>query len=105
MLHSWLRKSTIDVTKVWDVYTTIMKVLIALCVLFIGAFSAAAFNTANDDGWNLFKQVHSKQYTNEQEVHRRSVWESNLQKIRTHNLEADLGVHTYTMKMNKYGDL
>ncbi|CAF4526838.1 unnamed protein product, partial [Didymodactylos carnosus] len=82
-----------------------MKVFIALCVLFIGAFSAPAFDTANNDGWNLFKQVYSKQYTNEQEVHRRSVWESNLQKIRTHNLEADLGVHTYTMKMNKYGDM
>ncbi|CAF1318758.1 unnamed protein product [Didymodactylos carnosus] len=36
---------------------------------------------------------------------RRGVWESNVGKIRQHNLEADLGVHTFTMKMNKYGDM
>ncbi|CAF1040579.1 unnamed protein product [Didymodactylos carnosus] len=82
-----------------------MKILIALCVLFIGAFCAPTFDTANNEGWNLFKQVHSKQYTNDEETYRRGIWEANLQKIRIHNLEADLGVHTYTMKMNKFGDV
>jgi hypothetical protein len=38
-------------------------------------------------------------------IYRRTIWEANLAKIRKHNLEADLGVHTYTMKMNAFGDL
>ena len=35
----------------------------------------------------------------------RSNWEANIDIIRKHNLEADLGLHTYTLGMNKYGDM
>jgi hypothetical protein len=35
----------------------------------------------------------------------RSIWEDNIDIIRKHNLEADLGLHSYTLGMNKYGDL
>jgi len=56
--------------------------------------------------WALFKRVHEKQYSSvEEESARRTIWEANLAKIRKHNIEADLGIHTYTMGMNKYGDL
>jgi len=79
-----------------------MKVIIALCVLFVGAYCAPAL----DNSWALFKRTHEKQYsTVEEEVARRTVFEANLAKINKHNLEADLGLHTYTMGMNKYGDL
>jgi len=80
-----------------------MKAFIALCVLFVGAYCAP---TLDNESWELFKRVHEKQYSSvEEEAARRTIWEANLAKIRKHNIEADLGLHTYTMGMNKYGDL
>ena len=35
----------------------------------------------------------------------RLIWEANNEMIRKHNLEVDLGLHSYTLGMNKYGDL
>jgi hypothetical protein len=35
----------------------------------------------------------------------RSIWEANIDIIHKHNLEADLGLHSYTLGMNKYADL
>ena len=32
----------------------------------------------------------------------RAIWESNLQIVQEHNIEADLGVHTYWLGMNAY---
>ncbi|CAF0818349.1 unnamed protein product [Didymodactylos carnosus] len=59
-----------------------------------------------EQSWNLFKTVHAKQYSSiSEELQRRDIWTKNIAKIQAHNLEADLGLHTFTMKMNKYGDL
>jgi hypothetical protein len=35
----------------------------------------------------------------------RAAWEDNLNIVQVHNLEADLGVHTYYLGMNKFADL
>jgi hypothetical protein len=35
----------------------------------------------------------------------RTVFEDNVAKINRHNLEADLGLHTYTLKVNKFADI
>ena len=37
--------------------------------------------------------------------YRRLIWEENIEKIQRHNLEYDLGKHTYTMGINEYSDL
>ena len=36
---------------------------------------------------------------------RRTIWEENLAKIRQHNLEHDIGLRTFTMEMNRFGDM
>jgi len=55
--------------------------------------------------WKLWKELHSKKYFDAEEHVRRSVWESNLKLVQTHNLQADLGQHTHWLKMNKFADL
>ncbi|CAF1069878.1 unnamed protein product [Adineta ricciae] len=83
-----------------------MKAFIALCCLFACAYSLPTFDTTLDSAWVLFKRTYEKQYaSNAEETTRRSIWEDHIALIRKHNLEADLGLHTYTLGMNKYGDL
>ena len=36
---------------------------------------------------------------------RRTIWNSNVAKIRQHNIEAATGLHRFTMGMNRFGDL
>lgn len=35
----------------------------------------------------------------------RTIWENNLQKVQEHNVQADLGVHSYWLGMNRFADL
>jgi len=83
-----------------------MNAFIALSVLFVCVYSAPTFNTQLDESWTLFKRSFDKQYqSGVEEITRRSAWEANIDIIRKHNLEADLGLHRYTLGMNKYGDM
>jgi len=83
-----------------------MKAFIALCLLFVCVYSAPTFNAELDAPWALFKLSFGKQYAStEEEINRRSIWEANLDIVNNHNLEADLGLHTYTLGMNRFGDL
>jgi cathepsin L len=83
-----------------------MKAFIALCLLFVCVYSAPTFDATLDAPWALYKRTFEKQYASDaEEILRRSIWEANVALIRKHNLEADLGLHTYTLGMNKYGDM
>jgi len=82
-----------------------MKAFIALSLLLVCVYSAPTFDSKLDAAWTLFKGVYEKQYTFAEEINRRSIWEANLGLIRKHNLEADLGLHTYTLGMNRFGDM
>ncbi|XP_060132484.1 procathepsin L-like isoform X2 [Zootoca vivipara] len=64
----------------------------------------AAQDPALDNAWNLWCNTHSKVYAKGEEGHRRSLWESNLEKIEQHNREAAQGKHTYRLAMNRFGD-
>jgi hypothetical protein len=83
-----------------------MKAFIGLCFLFVCAYAIPTFDTRLDSAWALYKRTYEKQYaSNAQEITRRSIWEEHIAYINKHNLETDLGLHTYTLGMNKYGDM
>jgi len=82
-----------------------MKIFIALCLFLVCVYSAPTFNAELDASWALFKSTYGKQYGLTEEISRRLAWEANIAIIRKHNLEHDLGLHSFTLGMNKYGDL
>ncbi|CAF2029517.1 unnamed protein product [Rotaria magnacalcarata] len=59
-----------------------------------------------DEAWKLFKKLHNKEYNsiNDEQL-RRDIWEENVRMIQKHNFESDLGIHTFTMKVNQFADL
>jgi cathepsin L len=80
--------------------------LVTLALMVACASAASIFDGSLDQYWMQYKKQHSKFYTSvEEETTRRLTWESNLRYIQQHNIEADLGKHTYWLKMNKYGDM
>ncbi|CAF0847373.1 unnamed protein product [Adineta ricciae] len=79
-----------------------MRSLILLCAVLISAHCFPASN----ESWSLFKRTFERRYSsNEEELHRRQIWEKNVALIQQHNLEADLGLHSYTLRMNRFGDM
>ncbi|XP_029640587.1 cathepsin L1 [Octopus sinensis] len=74
---------------------------------FIAVFTFVSANwIPNDETWELYKSTFRKEYRNaETENFRRAMWEENANFINKHNLEADMGIHTYWMGMNEYADL
>jgi len=63
-----------------------------------------AYDSTLDPYWSTFKARHNKLYDGNVEMIRRAIWEKNLDVIRQHNLEADLGMHSYTLGVNEYAD-
>jgi cathepsin L len=82
-----------------------MQSVSVLAVLAVAFSCALAFDATLDQYWNLWKQANNKGYSNVEEQVRRTIWESNLQLVRDHNLKADLGVHSFWLGMNKFADL
>jgi cathepsin L len=85
-----------------------MKFL-TLAILAVSVYCASAasiFDSGLDNVWLSYKQEHGKLYGSDlEETNRRLIWESNVRFIHSHNIRASLGQHTFTVKMNKYGDL
>merc|ERR1712012_1010659 len=74
-------------------------------VVFALALSAAqALNY--DQEWEIFKAKYERKYLSTPEHdQRRSIFISNLRLIQKHNAEHALGLHTYTLGVNKFADL
>jgi cathepsin L len=78
----------------------------ALLVLAFVAAEATPTNHVHVDLWNEFKQTHGKTYANvNEELARFNIFIENQQKIDEHNKGFQAGLHTYKMKMNKFGDM
>merc|ERR1712168_952658 len=84
--------------------TYTVKMLRASLLLCLVGLAFAQFDSSLDSYWETFKRRHNKQYEETVEKIRRVIWEKNLALIRQHNLEADLGMHTYTLGINEYAD-
>lgn len=82
------------------------KLTLFVVILVFGATLAMPhLNKELDTEWEAYKTTYKKSYQPHEENTRRRVWEENVRRIRIHNLEADRGVHTFTLGMNEYGDM
>ncbi|RWS22930.1 cathepsin L1-like protein, partial [Leptotrombidium deliense] len=59
-----------------------------------------------DEHWSHFKFSYNKNYNDQkEESYRRSIFVENVKKIIKHNIEADLGLHSYVLGVNEFADL
>ncbi|CAF3548048.1 unnamed protein product [Rotaria sp. Silwood1] len=82
-----------------------MRSISILAILALAFSCALTLDVTLNQHWKLWKEVNNKHYTDGEEHVRRAIWENHLKVVRDHNLQADLGVHTYWLGMNKYADL
>ncbi|KZS03727.1 Cathepsin L [Daphnia magna] len=81
---------------------------LALAILLsisLGMVTAVSVNKLFADEWNLFKNIHSKSYTEFEEKFRQKVYMENRHKIARHNARFHKGEVSFTMEMNHFGDL
>jgi cathepsin L len=71
----------------------------------LSAHPTPQLNNDLDSSWELFKAQYNKAYEPKYEFVRRLIWESNVQYIQKHNLEYDMGKHTYGLGVNEFADL
>lgn len=83
-----------------------MKSLCVLLAAFVAASVNAFIDPALDNHWKLWKFTYNKKYDHEKEdLTRRIIWEKNLKFVTLHNLEHELGVHSYSVGMNHLADM
>lgn len=81
--------------------------LVALLGLTSLGLASAAINYREvlTEEWNLFKQVHAKQYGDHEDNFRFKVFMENKHMVARHNQEAAAGRKRYTLALNHYADL
>lgn len=81
-----------------------MAVVLAFITLFLisNVQSMSIYETL----WSDFKVQHGKSYVDHvEELLRKEIFRDNLDKITLHNLEADLGKHSFRLAVNKFADM
>lgn len=82
-----------------------MRFLIAL-VMVAALAQAAKIELEFQKEWEAYKTEHKKAYeTSGEDMARYYIWKSNLDVVTRHNSEADKGIHTYWLAMNKFADM
>ncbi|KAI1287046.1 Cathepsin L [Halotydeus destructor] len=84
-----------------------MRTWIAVSLLVAVASAASiTYRDVIEEEWEAFKAAHGKVYPDiNEESFRKKVFMENKHKIAKHNQRASNGLHTYSLAMNKYGDL
>ena len=76
---------------------------VELLLLGILAFSFPPFTHQREYEWELWKELHGKQYESKsEELYRHSIWSDNMEYIDSHNAQ---NANSYTLEMNEFGDL
>jgi len=79
-----------------------LSVILALAV---GLSTAASLHQVNNE-WEAFKTTYGKTYSDvAEELHRMEIFLQNLERIAEHNIRYRNGEVTYTLGMNRFGDL
>jgi len=82
-----------------------MRSLVLLSI-FIYAVNSITFIDLVLEEWETWKQTHSKAYeSHTEEKFRLKIFMENKGKVERHNRQAQKGKHSFTLSMNKYGDL
>ncbi|XP_055485245.1 protein CTLA-2-beta-like [Psammomys obesus] len=67
--------------------------------------SSQSSDPSLDVEWQEWKMKHKKTYSQDEEGHRRMVWEENKKKIEEHNAEYEEGKASFCMGLNEFSDL
>lgn len=99
-----------------------MQSILKLTVLALAFSCALTFDVTLEGRWISWQQTHNKRYAEGEEhlrydfscenfdiirifISSRAIWETNWKIVEDHNLQADLGLHTYWLEMNKFADM
>ncbi|KAG8178112.1 hypothetical protein JTE90_017459 [Oedothorax gibbosus] len=85
--------------------TMALKLSLVAVLMFVAINCVASFDSNLDDHWYNFKKTFCKVYKQYEESPRREVFEMNVRSILKHNLEHDLGKHTYRKGLNQFADV
>ncbi|XP_064644939.1 procathepsin L-like isoform X2 [Lineus longissimus] len=74
-------------------------------VLFLGLMTLTlTFALDLDAQWMSFKKTYAKDYQQTEELVRKIIFKENVAHVQKHNLQADMGMHTYWLGINEYTD-
>ncbi|XP_012255914.2 cathepsin L [Athalia rosae] len=83
-----------------------MKIVLILLVAIVAVSQAVSFFDLVLEEWGTFKITHKKQYDNAvEEKFRMKIFMENKHKVAKHNAKYEMGLVSYKLKLNKYGDM
>ncbi|GIY59260.1 cathepsin L [Caerostris darwini] len=82
-----------------------MKFLALFALFAVAASRHMQFDQQLNEHWENFKKTFGKHYSGREEVIRRTNWERKVADIVRHNLQYDLGVHSFRKGINEYSDM
>nr|XP_042900288.1 digestive cysteine proteinase 1-like [Parasteatoda tepidariorum] len=82
-----------------------MKYLAIFAFIAVATALKFPYNPQLNEHWENFKRIYGKNYGSREEFSRRLIWERAVTDIIKHNLQADLGIHSYRKGINEYADM
>ena len=84
----------------------LMRFLAIISFLLASAYAVNLYEILFAKEWQSWKTFHEKSYdSHQEETFRMKVFVENSRRIINHNFEFTRGLHSYTLKMNMFGDM